>query len=52
MDPCRCYPGQRERGDSPKRVENRESPDVSAVDDEIASAELLDSLRPDETVRV
>ena len=39
-------------GDSPKRVENRESPDVSAVDDEIASAEVLDSLRPDETVRV
>jgi hypothetical protein len=39
-------------GDSPKRVENRESPDVSAMNDEIASAELLDSLRPDETVRV
>jgi hypothetical protein len=37
---------------SPKRLENRESPDVSAMDDEITSAKLHDSLRPDETVRV
>ena len=38
--------------DSPKRVENRESPDISAMDDEVASVKLLDSLRPDETVRI
>ena len=45
-------PDSANRGDSPKRVENRESPDVSAMDDEITSAKLHDSLRPDETVRV
>ena len=40
------------RGERPQRIQNGAGSDVSAMNDRVASAQLLEGLRPDEPMRV